>query len=54
VASATGASSATPASVATAVAASLSRAPAITTFHEAWRKAAPSARARAESGTRGA
>jgi hypothetical protein len=33
------------------VAASLSRAPASRTFQVAWRKAAPSAREKAESGT---
>src|SRR5215207_1842054 len=50
-ASATGASRITPAKVATAVAVSLSRAPASRTFHVAWSTAAPSASAKAESGT---
>src|SRR3954452_4892917 len=53
VTSATGASRTTPASVAIAAADSLSRAPAISVFQVACMNAAPSARAKAESGTAG-
>ena len=45
------ASSATPQTSSPAVEARVSRDPASSTFHPAWRNAAPSARATAESGT---